>query len=228
MTGKTDKPPFMTERKEGFKYTLVNRFALTIVVMNMIWATGGGAINMIFERMGGIHFPLVEGWNPDIGVAMLWTSAGFGLAFGMLIAHRTSVWLDFTRYHSTFIGWTLIIHGVLFSLAGVMPTLLLFAIFSFISPSSALNTRSRKPVSTACPTTSAAVFRRSNAARSYRIQASSYLASEAMYYISPQVLTVISGILSAGAGVLWFVRHYGEDFTLGMRRKEVEQQVETV
>jgi hypothetical protein len=34
--------------------------------------------------------------------------------------------------------------------------------------------------------------------------------------------------LSAGAGVLWFFRHYGEDFTLGMRRKDVEQQIETV
>lgn len=231
MTGKTDKPPFMTELKEGFKYTLVNRFALTIVVMNMIWATGGGAINVIFERMGGIHFPLVEGWNPDIGVAMLWTSAGFGLAFGMLIAHRTSVWLDFTRYHSAFIGWTLIIHGVLFSLAGVMPTLLLFAIFSFIS-------RAVVGVEYAIQET---LFQRSlpdyirgristleRGAELTVFGASSYLASEAMYYISPQVLTVISGILSAGAGVLWFVRHYGEDFTLGMRRKEVEQQVETV
>lgn len=231
MTGKADKPPFITELKEGFKYTLVNRFAFTIVVMNMIWATGGGAINVIFERMGGIHFPLVEGWNPDIGVAMLWTSAGFGLAFGMLIAHRTSVWLDFTKRHSSFIGWTLIIHGVLFSIAGIMPTLLLFAIFSFIS-------RAVVGVEYAIQET---LFQRSlpdyirgristleRGAELTVFGASSYLASEAMYYISPQVLTVISGILSAGAGVLWFVRHYGEDFTLGMRRKDVEKQVETV
>jgi MFS family permease len=128
-----DKPTFLTEMKEGFKYSLANRFALTIILMNMIWATGGGAINVIFERMGGVHFPMVEGWNPDIGVAMLWTSAGFGLAFGMLIAHRTSVWLDLSKGHSMFIGVTLLIHGVLFSLAGVMPTLILFCIFSFVS-----------------------------------------------------------------------------------------------
>jgi hypothetical protein len=33
-----------------------------------------------------------------------------------------------------------------------------------------------------------------------------------MFYISPQMLTVISGVLSACAGILWFVRarHGGE------------------
>jgi hypothetical protein len=35
---------------------------------------------------------------------------------------------------------------------------------------------------------------------------SSYFASDLMFYISPQILTVISGILSASAGILWFVR----------------------
>ena len=34
----------------------------------------------------------------------------------------------------------------------------------------------------------------------------SYAASEMMFYMSPQMLTVISGILSAGAGVVWFIR----------------------
>ena len=40
---------------------------------------------------------------------------------------------------------------------------------------------------------------------------SSYYASYLMYYISPQLLTVISGVLSASAGVLWFVRMRKED-----------------
>lgn len=222
-----DKPSFFTSLYEGFNYSLVNRFALTIILMNMIWATGGGAINVVFERIGGIHFPNVEGWNPDVGVAMLWTAAGFGLAFGMLIAHRTSVWLDFNHRHSLFIGVTLIIHGILFSLAGVMPTLFLFAILAFIS-------RAIIGVEYAIQET---LFQRSlpdhirgristleRGAELTVFGISSYLASEAMFYISPQVLTVISGLLSAGSGVLWFVRHGGEDFTLGMRDRSVEPQ----
>jgi MFS family permease len=230
MTGQVKKPGFTTELREGFKYTLVNRFAATIIVMNMIWATGGGAINVIFERMGGIYFPSIESWNPDVGVAMLWTSAGFGLAFGMLIAHRTSVWLDLNKRHSHFIGWTLIIHGIIFSLAGIMPTLLIFAIFSFVS-------RAVIGVEYAIQET---LFQRSlpdyirgristleRGAELTVFGISSYLASEAMYYISPQTLTIISGILSAGSGVLWFVRHHGEDFSLGMRGPEPVLQEES-
>ena len=35
---------------------------------------------------------------------------------------------------------------------------------------------------------------------------SSYFAGDLMNYISPQMLTVISGVLSAGAGIVWFAR----------------------
>jgi len=35
---------------------------------------------------------------------------------------------------------------------------------------------------------------------------SSYFAGGMMYYITPQTLTIISGVLSAFAGVVWFVR----------------------
>jgi hypothetical protein len=229
LKSRVEKPSFMTEMRQGFSYARVNRFAFTIIVMNMIWATGGGAINVIFERMGGIHFPLVEGWNPDVGVAMLWTSAGLGLAFGMLISHRTSVWLDFSKRHSSFIGWTLILHGILFSIAGLMPTLLLFAVLSFVS-------RAVVGVEYAIQET---LFQRSlpdyirgristleRGAELTIFGISSYVASEAMYYITPQMLTMISGILSAGAGLLWFVRHRGEDFSLGMSRQETDRQVE--
>ncbi|MEJ7700517.1 MAG: MFS transporter [Pyrinomonadaceae bacterium] len=124
---------FLTELKEGFSYTIKNHFALTILIMNVIWATGGGAINVIFERMGGVFFAGKENWNPDIAVAMLWTASGFGLFLGMMIAHRVSVYLDRKNSHSSFIVWTLIVHGVLFAVAGYMPSLWLFAVFTFVS-----------------------------------------------------------------------------------------------
>src|SRR5215204_2488295 len=214
MKRNADKPSFATELKEGFRYSLAHRFAFTIIVMNMIWATGGGAINVIFERMGGIYFPSIEDWNPDVGVAMLWTSAGLGLGLGMLIAHRASVWLDLNKGHSSFIGWSLIIHGIIFSVAGLMPTLLIFAIFSFIS-------RLIIGVEYAIQET---LFQRSlpdyirgristleRGAELTIFGLSSYLASEAMYYISPQTLTFISGILSASSGVVWFLRHRSQE-----------------
>jgi sugar phosphate permease len=158
---------------------------------------------------------------------MLWTAAGFGLTFGMLIAHRTSVWLDRNKGHSLFIGTTLIIHGLLFSLAGLMPTLLLFAVFTFVS-------RAIVGVEYAIQET---LFQRSlpdyirgristldRGAELTMFGVSSYVASEAMFYITPQMLTIISGVLSASSGVLWFARQRGTDFTSAPRDAAVQYE----
>ncbi len=212
MAGSVERASFMTEMKEGLHYTVKNHFALTILIMNVIWATGGGAINIVFERIGGVHFAAVENWNPDLAVAVLWTATGLGLTIGMLIAHRTSIYLDRKNRNNAFIGWTLLIHGVLFSIGGFMPTLWLFAIFVFVS-------RAIVGVEYAIQET---LFQRSlpdhirgristldRGAELTVFGLSSYVASEAMFYISPQTLTVISGILSASAGIVWFVRERG-------------------
>ena len=206
---KPQRDSFITELKEGFRYTVENHFALTILIMNIIWATGGGAINVIFERMGGIVFAGKENWNPDIAVALLWTASGFGLFFGMMIAHRTSGFLDRRNNHTAFIGWTLLVHGVLFSVAGLMPNLWLFVFFTFVS-------RAIVGVEYAVQET---MFQRSlpdyirgristldRGAEMTIFGLSSYLASLAIYKITPETLTIISGILSASAGLVWFFR----------------------
>jgi MFS family permease len=204
-----ERESFFTELKEGFRYTVQNHFALTILIMNIIWATGGGAINVIFERMGGIVFAERENINPDIAVAMLWTASGFGLFIGMMIAHRVSTFLDARHLNRSFIGWTLIVHGILFAFAGLMPTLWLFMLFAFVS-------RAIVGVEYAVQET---MFQRSlpdyirgristldRGAEMTIFGLSSYAASMAMYRITPESLTIISGILSASAGVLWFMR----------------------
>ena len=209
MSGKQPRESFMTELREGFSYALTNRFALTILIMNVIWATGGGAINIIFERIGGVHYAATEGWNPDIAVAMLWTATGLGLTTGMLLAHRASIYLDRKKRNHGFIGWTLIIHGVLFSLAAYMPRLWMFAVVVFVS-------RAIVGVEYAVQET---MFQRSlpdyirgristldRGAELTVFGLMSYAASGMMFYITPQTLTVFSGLLSALAGVVWFVR----------------------
>ena len=200
---------FISELKEGFRYALGNRFAFTILIMNVIWATGGGAINIVFERMGGVYYAARESWNPDVAVAMLWTASGFGLFGGMMIAHRTSSFLERTGTTRAFIGWTLMIHGVLFAVAGLMPTLLLFGLLAFIS-------RAIVGVEYAVQET---MFQRSlpdfirgristldRGAELTMFSLSSYIGGELMYYITPQALTVASGILSAASGIVWFIR----------------------
>ncbi len=177
--------------------------------MNVIWATGGGAINIIFERTGGVEFAASEGWNPDIAVAILWTATGLGLTLGMLLAHRASGYLERKNWHYGFIGWSLVIHGILFSIGGLMPTLVLFAVFVFVS-------RAIVGVEYAVQET---MFQRSlpdhirgristldRGAELTVFGLMSYAAGGLMFYITPQTLTIISGILSALAGIVWFVR----------------------
>jgi MFS family permease len=209
MADKSKRPSFVKELKEGLHYTITNHFALTILLMNIIWAVGGGAINVVYERVGGVYFADTEGWNPDLAVGILWLSAGFGLTLGMLIAHRTSIYLDRRGRHSMFIGWALIIHGVLFAVCGFMPTLWLFAFFSFISRAivgveyavqESLFQRSlpdyiRGRISTLDRGAELTVF-----------GVTSYMSSELMYFITPMTLTIISGVLSGLAGVVWFWR----------------------
>ncbi|MBA3770163.1 MAG: MFS transporter [Blastocatellia bacterium] len=209
---RSQRPSFTTELREGLYYAATNRFALTIVLMNMIWATGAGAINIIFERLGGVHFAASEGWNPDAAVAVLWSATGLGLTLGMLAARRVSVYLNTDWRGSTFIWTTLVIHGLLFAVAGFVPTLWLFAFLVFLS-------RAIVGVEYAVQET---LFQRSlpdhirgristieRGAELTIFGISSYVASYAMFYVTPQALTIVSGILSAGAGIVWYVREHG-------------------
>lgn len=225
MNDKNERKSFLTELKEGFDYTVQNHFALTILIMNVIWATGGGAINVVFERMGGVYFAEKESWNPDLAVGILWFASGLGLFLGMMVAHRTSAILERRKSHSSFIGWTLIIHGVLFSVGGLMPSLWLLALFCFIS-------RAIVGVEYAVQET---MFQRSlpdyirgristldRGAEITMFSLSSYFASLAIYGISPQSLTVISGLLSASAGIVWFLRDRNQNSRLVIQENELK------
>jgi MFS family permease len=209
MRSKDNREPFITELREGVRYALGNRFALTILLMNIMWAVGGGSINIIFERFGGVHFAALEGWNPDAAVGVLWFATGMGLGAGMLVAHRASAYLDRRKTHRPFIGWALIAHGIIFSAGAFMPSLLMLAAVVFIS-------RLIVGVEYAVQET---MFQRSlpdnirgristldRGAELTMFGLSSYVGGGLMYYITPQTLTIISGIFSAAAGVVWFAR----------------------
>lgn len=224
---------FLTELSQGLYYAATNHFALTIILMNVIWAVGGGAINIVFERMGGVFFAEKEGWNPDVAVALLWTASGFGLFLGMMIAHRTSIYLDRRNTTYQFIGWTLVIHGVLFAVAGVVPSLWLFMLFAFVS-------RMIIGVEYAVQET---LFQRSlpdyirgristleRGAELTMFGLSSWLSSLLIYGVSAQILTIFSGLLAGSAGIVWFVRERGnalskfsiEGYKLDLRGEEAE------
>ncbi len=208
-TRNREKDTFFNEMLEGFKFIIEKPFVMTIVLMNLIWAFGGGAIQLILERLGGNVYAKYEGWSPDFAVGMLWAANGLGLATGMFIAHRIGTWIEIKKLTSKFIGITLILQGILFAVAGLMPTLWLSALVFFISRvvigveyavqetlfQHALPDYIRGRISTLDRGLEITVF-------SFSI----YFAGVSLNYISPQMLTVASGILTAFAAVLWFAR----------------------
>lgn len=208
-TKNREKDTFFNEMWEGFRFITQTPFILTIVLMNLVWAVGGGAIQVILERLGGDVYAPKEGFSSAFAIGMLWAANGLGLGLGMLIAHRIGTWIEIKKLTSKFIGGTLIVQGILFALAGLMPTLWLSALVFFISRvvigveyavqetlfQHALPDYIRGRISTLDRGLEITVF-------SFSI----YFAGVSLNYISPQMLTVASGILTAFAAVLWFAR----------------------
>ncbi len=204
-----EKDSFFNEMLEGFQFVIKKPFVLTIVLMNLIWAIGGGAIQIILERLGGVIYAQKESWSPDFAIGMLWAANGLGLAMGMFFAHRVGAWIEIKKWTSKFIGTTLILQGILFAIAGLMPSLWLSALVFFISRvvigleyavqetlfQHALPDYIRGRISTLDRGFEITVF-------SFSI----YLAGISLNYISPQLLTVASGALTALAAVIWFGR----------------------
>lgn len=208
-TRNREKDTFFNEMLEGLKFMIQQPFVFTIILMNLIWAVGGGAIQIILERLGGDVYAPKENLSSDFAIGMLWGANGLGLAVGMLIAHRIGAWVEHKKRTSFFIGSTLILQGVLFGIAGFMPGLWLAALMFFISRvvigveyavqetlfQHALPDYIRGRISTLDRGLEITVF-----------SVSIYLAGISLSVITPQMLAAASGILTAFAALIWFAR----------------------
>ncbi len=195
--------------KEGWVFIRRQPLVLTIIVMNAIWAIGGGAINIVAERLGGVVFAGRGGLSADACVAVLYTASGAGLFFGMMLAHRTDA---FVRRHNLlvpFIGWFLVLQGALYAVAGQMPNIWLVATVMLVS-------RVLLGVEYAVQETilirhipdslRGRVMTSDRAAEISVFSLSSVAAGWSLNIISPQTLTVISGLISGVSGIFWLMR----------------------
>jgi MFS family permease len=197
---------YWSDIREGWLFIISNAPVAAIVGINILWATGGGASNLITDRLGGIVFVGQQGISGDSAVAALYFAAGLGLFIGMMVARRVGSYFEFLGRIPAFIGWSLLVQGFLFALIGVMPSLWLACLFLFLGrillgaefavqetllmrlvPD---NLRGR--VSTTDRATELLIWSLSTA-----------IAGWSLKVLTPRTLTIICGLLSASSGVVW-------------------------
>jgi MFS family permease len=194
--------------REGWSYIVTHAPVATILGVNILWATGGGAMNLIADRLGALVFAGENGMSPDAAVAAFYFAGGFGLFLGMMIARRVGAYFELRKRTVAFIGWSLLVQGIFYALAGVMPTLLWSCVMVCVSRvllgaefavqetllMRLVPDHLRGRVSTSDRAAEMMVWAFSTAVAGWSLQ-----------WITPRSLTVISGLLSGTAGILWLM-----------------------
>jgi MFS family permease len=199
---------YWSDIREGWSYIVRHAPVAAILGINILWATGGGAGNLIVDRLGGIVFAGEWGMSADTAVATFFFVAGVGLFIGMMIARRVGSYFQDLGKTPGFIGWSLLIQGVLFAMIGFMPNLWLACLLLFLgrillgaefAVQETLLMRLvpdhlRGRIGTTDRATELLVWSLSTAVAGWSLRA-----------ITPRTLTVICGLLSASSGVVWLV-----------------------
>jgi MFS family permease len=207
--GKQRRPSrirFLNDIQEGWKFIARHPLLLAIIGINILWATGGGAGNLVYDRLGGVVFAGQGGLQGDAGVAVLYTAVGAGLFLGMMLARRVGAHVELRRMTVGFIGWMLIAHGILFALAGLMPNLWSAALMFFLSRFIiALEFALQETLMMrALPDNlRGRVFTTDRAAEISVMSLATFIAGWALHAITPRSLTIIAGLLSASPGIMW-------------------------
>ncbi|HEX8138550.1 MAG TPA: MFS transporter [Pyrinomonadaceae bacterium] len=206
--GRRSRLRVFADVREGWAYIVRHRLVFALIGVNILWATGGGAINLIYDRLGALVFDGASRAQADANVALLYTVSGAGLFIGMMLARRVGAHVELHNVTARFMGWMLIGHGIFFAVAGLMPTLWLAGVMIFIS-------RVLVAVEFAVQETlmmrmlpdglRGRVFTTDRAAEIMVMSISLMLAGWSLRAISPRTLTLISGLLSASPGVMWLL-----------------------
>jgi MFS family permease len=219
-----NRPRFWTDLQEGWKYIARYPLVAAIIGVNVLWATGGGACNLIYDRLGGVVFAGRGGLEGDAGVAALYATVGAGVFFGMLCARRVGTHVEMHGLTSRFIGWMLFAHGVIFAVAGLMPSLWLAGSMMFLSRfiiGMEYAVQETLLMRLIPDNLRGRVITTDRAAEVLVMSISTIFAAWSLRLIGPRTLTIISGLLSATPGLLWLGL-----FALGKLRMPVEAEDE--
>jgi MFS family permease len=104
------------EYTAGLRYMRAVPLIFGIGLINVGWASGGGAGQILLSLFGDTVFRL-----GSVGIGAMWGSAGIGLIAGSVIAHRLFPRLSFGAYKIA-ISVCYILHGGFFLLFSIAPS----------------------------------------------------------------------------------------------------------
>jgi predicted MFS family arabinose efflux permease len=199
---------YWSDIREGWTYIVTHAPVATILLVNIVWATGGGAINLILDRLGAFEFAPKSNLLPDEAIGVLYFANGLGLFVGMMIARRVGIYLQMKNRTIGYIGWSLFIQGIFFALMGMMPTLLLAMLMLFMSRvllGAEFAVQETLLMRLVPDKLRGRISTTDRAGEMMIWSVSTAVAGWSLYHISSQTLTIVSGLLSGVAGILWLV-----------------------
>lgn len=204
----TKRPSYWTDIREGWSYIVVHAPVAAIIAINVIWASGGGAMNLIMDRLGGIEFAGQRGISGDSAVSALYFAGGMGLFLGMMVARRMGNYFEFLGKTPSFIGWALLLQGFLFALIGVMPNLWSACLLLFLGRivlGAEFGVQDSLLVRLVPDKLRGRVIITDRASELLTWSVSTTIAGWSLRGITPRTLTIISGVLSASSGAVWLI-----------------------
>jgi MFS family permease len=217
---------YWTDIREGWAYIVTHAPVATILLVNIVWAIGGGSINLILDRLGAFEFAPKSGLSPDAAIGVLYFANGLGLFVGMMIARRVGFYFHMKSRTIGYIGWSLFVQGIFFALMGVMPSLLLASLCLFASRvllGAEFAVQETLLMRLVPDKLRGRVSTTDRAGEMMIWSLSTGIAGWSLYHISSQTLTIVSGLLSGVAGLLWLVLFATRRVRLPKRLSQVQE-----
>lgn len=202
------RPSYWSDIREGWAYIVTHAPVAAILAIDILWASGGGAMNLIVDRLGGIIFVGERGISGDAAVAALYFAGGLGLFAGMMIARRLGHHFELLGKTQAFIGWGLLLQGFLFALIGVMPNLWSACLFLFLGRivlGAEFGVQDTLLMRLVPDKLRGRVITTDRASELLTWSLSTTVAGWSLRGITPRTLTIISGLLSSVSGAVWLI-----------------------
>jgi MFS family permease len=199
---------YWSDIREGWSYIISHAPVAAILGINILWASGGGAVNLIMDRLGGIVYAGQGGISGDSAVAALYFAGGLGLFIGMIVARRLGNYFEFLGKTPALIGWGLLLQGFLFALIGVVPNLWIACLFLFLGRivlGAEFGVQDTLLMRLVPDKLRGRVIITDRASELLTWSVSTTIAGWSLRGITPRTLTIISGVLSASSGAVWLI-----------------------